>query len=382
MEMPRQKNQEQMGRFNLFRGLKLDRNGRWSFAIKSGIILREGLIMNSKRKFVLRFLFFAVVVFAASGSVTFARTEPLGIAMENYEYPYEVNFKSITIQGHDVRMAYMDIEPTDNANGKTVLLLHGKNFFGAYWEETIKFLAANGFRVVVPDQVGFGKSSKPNMHYSFHLLARNTKNLLDDLGIETVSVVGHSMGGMLATRFALMYPEMTEKLVLENPIGLEDYKVKVPFSTIEEAYQNILNYTEEGLRNYHKTYYVEWEEEYENYVQVHYRWTLSGEYPRLAWASALTFEMVYTQPVVYEFPHVEVPTMLIIGQEDRTTLGRGVVSDEVLATLGQYPELGKKTAEAIPDAKLVELENIGHIPHFEATERFHQELLDFINGQR
>ncbi|HDS01806.1 MAG TPA: alpha/beta hydrolase [candidate division Zixibacteria bacterium] len=304
--------------------------------------------------------------------------QPLGIAMENYDYPYQVQYLALQIEGQDVRMAFMDIRPPANPNGMTVLLFHGKNFFGAYWEKTIEFLSNQGYRVIVPDQIGFGKSSKPNIHYSFHRLAENTRKLLEVLGVDKVSLVGHSMGGMLAVRFSLMYPETVSKLILENPIGLEDYRLKVPYTPVESAYENILNYTEDGLRDYHRTYYVDWKDEYDEYVMVHYRWTLGGEYPRLAMASALTFEMVYTQPVVYELPRLEMPTLLVIGQEDRTTLGRGTVEPEVLATLGQYPELGKKAAAMIPDSKLVELENVGHIPHFEATERFHDEIIEFL----
>ncbi len=317
-------------------------------------------------------------VFAQEVIVPDKDFEPLGIAMENYDYPYQVKYMTLQIEGHDCRMAFMDVPPSANANGRTMLLFHGKNFFGAYWEKTIDFLTSEGFRVIVPDQIGFGKSSKPNIHYSFHLLAQNTKKLLDMLGVDNVNVIGHSMGGMLATRFALMYPLKVDKLILENPIGLEDYRLKVPYTPIEKAYRNILNYTEEGLRSYHKTYYVDWKEEYDEYVMVHYRWSLSGEYPRLAYASALTFEMVYTQPVVYEFSELEMPTLLVIGQEDRTTLGRGSVEPEVLATLGQYPDLGKQVDAMIPDSKLIELENIGHIPHFEASERFHEIIIDFL----
>lgn len=315
---------------------------------------------------------------AGTAQTVFDRAEPLGIAMENYPYPYPVEYFEIEIQGQDLRMAYMDVKPSRNSNGRTVVLFHGKNFFGAYWENTINFLRENGFRVVVPDQIGFGKSTKADIHYSFHLLAQNTKRLLNQLGIQNATVVGHSMGGMLATRFALMYPVTTSHLVLENPIGLEDYRLKVPFNSIENAYENLLNRTEEGIRSYFKTYFVEWKPEYDRFVQVHYRWTLSGEYPRLAWSSALTYEMIYTQPVVYEFSQVKVPTLLVIGQEDRTTLGRGTVSQQVLNTLGQYPKLGKKTAEAIPNAKLVELDNIGHIPHLAAPEQFHKALLEYI----
>jgi len=122
-------------------------------------------------------------------------TIPLSISMENYDYPYPVKLLPLTIEGQDLRMAYMDIPPEGTPNGMAVLLLHGKNFFGAYWKETIHILSQNGFRVIVPDQIGFGKSSKPNIHYSFHLLAINTKKVVDSLGITHVAVVGHSMGG-------------------------------------------------------------------------------------------------------------------------------------------------------------------------------------------
>jgi pimeloyl-ACP methyl ester carboxylesterase len=304
---------------------------------------------------------------------------PLSISMENYDYPYSVAFLPLTIEGQDLRMAYMDVRPEGEGNGRAVLLLHGKNFFGAYWKETIRFLVRNGFRVIVPDQIGFGKSSKPNIHYSFHLLAANTKKLLDTLGVKEVDLVGHSMGGMVATRFALMYPEAVTHFVLENPIGLEDYRTITPYVSTEELYLSELNATEEGIRNYHKTYYVQWQPEYEEYVSVAARFKASGEYPRLAMSAALTYQMIYEQPVCHEFARIRAKTLLVIGQADRTVVGKARVKKELLPVVGQYPELGRKTAHLIAGASLVELPNVGHIPHFEARERFHQELLSFLN---
>jgi pimeloyl-ACP methyl ester carboxylesterase len=125
--------------------------------------------------------------------------------MENYAYPHPVQFFSLTIDGQDLKMAYMDVVPAGEKEKRgTVVLFHGKNFFGAYWKDTIAVLRDAGFRVIVPDQIGFGKSSKPDIHYSFHLLARNSHELLASLGIDRAAIVGHSMGGMVATRFALM----------------------------------------------------------------------------------------------------------------------------------------------------------------------------------
>ena len=305
--------------------------------------------------------------------------KPLSITLEGYAYPYKVDFLPLHLEGQDVRMAYMDIMPA-HPNGKTVLLLHGKNFFGAYWHKVIAFLSQNGFRVVVPDQIGFGKSAKPDIHYSFHLMAANTKKLLDSLGIKQVAVVGHSMGGMLATRFALMYPETVTRLILEDPIGLEDYRVFVPYAPLEALYANELNAKEAGIRKYHQSYYVQWKPEYDEYVQVAARWKLSGEYPRLARSSALTYQMIYEQPVCHEFPYLKPKTLLIIGQADRTVVGKARVKKELLPTVGQYPALGKKTVGLIPHAALVEIPNVGHIPHLEATDRFNKELLAFLNN--
>ena len=311
----------------------------------------------------------------------FAQTpnaEPLGVALENLAYPHPVRFFPITVEGQDLRLAYMDVAPVGAANGHTVLLLHGKNFFGAYWAGTIQALMAAGFRVVVPDQIGFGKSPKPDIHYSFELLAQTTKALLDSLGVAKVTVVGHSMGGMLAVRYALLYPAATIRLVLENPIGLEDYRVKVPFTSVDATTKAMLSPTREGLDRFYRSYFGTWKAEFGLWSELAWRATLSGEWPRAAKASALTYDMIYTQPVVQDLPRIVVPTLLIIGQADRTTLGRGALSPEVLATLGRFPELGRRAKAAIPGAKLVEIDGVGHIPHLESPDRFHTALLDFL----
>lgn len=332
---------------------------------------------------------------------------PLCSALEEYPYPYPVRFLPIEIEGEPSRMAYMDVpakspgsgdvpEKTsgsggaaggataDSPNGRTVVLLHGKNFYASYWENAIEALTAAGYRVVVPDQIGFGKSSKPDIAYSFDLLAANTARLLEHLNIEHAAVVGHSLGGMLAVRFARTYPRMTTHLVLENPIGLEDYRFKVPPRATAEIYRQELNGGDpEKVRAFLKRYVVDWKPEiYERFVEVRSRIALSGEYPRWAKASALTYQMIYRQPVRHEFGLIEVPTLLVIGQEDRTTLGRGLVPPEVLETLGQYPQLGRAAARDIPGAKLVELDNVGHIPHLESPRRFHDALLDFLKPVR
>lgn len=302
----------------------------------------------------------------------------LGIGLESYPYHYPVQFLSLDIDGQQLRMAYMDVPPAAGGNGRAVVLLHGKNFYGSYWENTIKTLSGAGYRVVVPDQIGFGKSAKPDISYSFDLLAANTAKLLDHLKIPQAAMVGHSMGGMLAVRFARNYPERTPLLALEDPIGLEDYRFFVPPQSTESLYEVEMQMTPEKYRAFVKRYFVTWKPEYESFVETRLRVMLSGEFPRFARAAALTFQMIYQQPVRHEFFLIKPTTLLVVGLQDRTTVGRGRVPEDILKDKGQYPQLGKAAARDIPQCKLVEIPNVGHIPHLEAPGQFHEVLLNFL----
>ncbi|MCW3070495.1 MAG: alpha/beta hydrolase [Bacteroidetes bacterium] len=309
-----------------------------------------------------------------------AQLKDYGINLENYEYPFPVKFITLHIQQADYRMAYMDAKP-GKANGKVVLLLHGKNFNGAYWKQTADRLLEKGYRVIMPDQLGFGKSSKPQcFQYSFQQLAENTKLLLDSLGISQTAVLGHSMGGMLAARFTLMYPGTATKLVLEDPIGLEDYKLKVPYQSVDDWYQKELKQTYESMKKYQLTAYYDnkWKPAYDEWLNMTAGWTLNKDYPLIAMNSALTYDMMMTQPVVYEFSRISAPTLLIIGQRDKTAPGKDLAPKEVQETMGNYPQLGKQTKEKIPGAELAEIADTGHLPHIESFDKFIVPLLAFL----
>lgn len=304
----------------------------------------------------------------------------LDLQLENYEYPFPVNYFEFKAQQQNLEMGYI-LEKPKNFNGQTILLLHGKNFNAAYWESTINSLKEEGYQVLAPDQIGFGKSTKPDyFQYTFQQLAENTKALLDEVQINKVSILGHSMGGMLATRFALMYPEHTQNLILVNPIGLEDWKVKIPYQSVDDWYKSELEKDYEAIKKYQQENYYDgkWTEDFAKWAKLLAGWTLNEDYEKIAWNAALTYDMVLTQPVVYEFKHLEVPTLLIIGTRDRTALGKNLVDQEIAETMGRYNQLGKIAANDIPDAKLVEIENVGHLPHIEAFSEFITPLLDYL----
>jgi len=309
-----------------------------------------------------------------------AEFKPLDPELTNYPYPFDVKFSIQKTQNENLKMAYMDIVPV-KPNGKTVVLLHGKNFSGNYWEKTIEILSKQGFRVVVPDQIGFGKSSKPDLYqYSFQQLGELTFNLLNELKITKFFLVGHSMGGMLATRMGLMHPEKITKLVLVNPIGLEDWKTIVPYQTVDEVFKDELALNEEKIRNYQKASYFDgqWKPEYEKQIEILVGWTKHPDYKKVAWNAALTRDMIMTQPVFYEFKNLKIKTLLIIGTRDKTALGKNLVDKEVAKSMGDYSKLGKATAKLIKGSKLVEIAGVGHMPQVESFDTYSLVLQNFL----
>jgi pimeloyl-ACP methyl ester carboxylesterase len=304
----------------------------------------------------------------------------LGICLEEYAYPYPVRFLPLANDLQPVAMAYMDIPPSGAANGKTVVLIHGKAFGCYYFQNVIEALTGAGYRVVAPDQIGWGKSPKPDIHYSFQLLAANTAALLDHLGIGNVAVLGHSTGGMTATRFALTYPGRVTHLVLEDPLGLADYRTGIPPQSEETLYDHEIHWTDPAvIRGYVKGYFVNPDPKvWEPLADVLVRVTLGPDYHRWARAAALTFQMIYQQPVRYEYHQIAPPVLLIVGAEDHTVpLGQYATPAEA-ARLGDFCALSATAARDIPHATRVVVPDCGHIPHLEHPGQFIAELLPFL----
>lgn len=303
--------------------------------------------------------------------------------LTDFAYPYTVKSFSFTSQGQSLAMAYMDIAPTGAPNGRTAVLFHGKNFCAATWEGQIAPLAAAGYRVIAVDQIGFCKSTKPAAYQmSFHQLASNTRALLAHAGVTgNVILIAHSMGGMIATRYALSFPDDVQALVLVNPIGLEDWSAKgVPSRTLDELLEGERKTDAARIKAYQQATYYDgrWRPEFDRWVEM-LASTYRGEGAEAARLSqARASDMIFTQPVVHEFPRLSVPTALLIGEKDITAIGKDRAAPEVRARLGHYPELARLADEVIPNARLITFPELGHAPHIEEPEAFNTILLETL----
>lgn len=293
---------------------------------------------------------------------------PVSGSMVEIPYPYPVDYMPVTHFGQDGLKAYMDVAPTGTANGQTAMLFHGMNFAGIGFAPTIEALTAAGFRVVVPDRIGYGRSSKMDIPYNLHIFASDAKKLLDHLGIEQTAIVGHSMGGMLAARFAMTYPETTTHVVLVNQIGMSDQRQSRPWRDIEEAAQSVRENTsyQSILANHMRYYNTEIKPEYLEFVRYQYGQTLTSDWPLLARIRAWQQAILYFDPVVYDWQHIDTKALVLGGADDRLTQ--------------DFAGQARMVAETLQNAELNLYPGIGHNPHFENPEQYHEDLIGFLRS--
>jgi pimeloyl-ACP methyl ester carboxylesterase len=305
--------------------------------------------------------------------------EPYGIGLEGYAYPYPVHMLPLVNDGEQLRMAYMDVAPRQ-PNGRVVVLLHGRNFPASYWAPVIKTLTDSGYRVLVPDQIGFGKSSKPAGELHFDTLGRNTIALLDHLQIAKADIVAHSLGGMLAVRIARAYPDRVNHLVLAAPIGLEDYRMYVPPTATENIIENEDRLTAEGYRKQLENNYSPKipPEQITPFIDARFNIKGAADYPRWLRAFVSSAQMIYREPVVHEIPLLSAPTLFIMGADDHNAPGKPNAPEALRSKMGHNAELAKQLASQMQSGHAEVIENAGHLVFLDEPARFNELMLAFL----
>jgi pimeloyl-ACP methyl ester carboxylesterase len=304
--------------------------------------------------------------------------EPYGIGLEGFAYPYPVSMLPLVNDGEQVRMAYIDVAAAQ-PNGRVVVLLHGRNFPSSYWAPVIKTLNDAGYRVVVPDQIGFGKSSKPAADLHFDTLARNTITLLDHLQIARADIVAHSLGGMLGVRIARAYPDQVTHLLLAAPIGLEDYRLYVPPTPTERILENEDKLTADGYRKQLEVNYsLLPPDQVTPFIDARFNIKGSSEYSRWLRAFVSSAQMIYREPVVHEIPLITEPTLFIMGADDHNAPGKPNAPEALRPKMGQNAELAKALAAIMLDARAEVIPDAGHLVFLDAPAKFNELMLAFL----
>jgi non-heme chloroperoxidase len=239
--------------------------------------------------------------------------------------------------------------------GEPVLLLHGYSDSGGAWAPVLPHLPAE-WRVAAPDQRGHGRSERPAGDYAMTTFAADAARLLDALGWERATVVGHSMGGMIAQRFAIDFPERVARLVLVGTTPI------CAGPAVDEVVAAVRAFGDEVPREF---------------VEAFQAGTVVRPLPPAFFAAVVETSCAMPSRVWRalaeelarfdlraELPHIAAPTQVVWGDAD--------------AFFG--PPEQEALRKGIPGATFSVYVGCGHSPHWEEPDRFARELAAFVAG--
>jgi len=255
------------------------------------------------------------------------------------------------------------INYVEAGSGPVVILVHGLGGDWTNWAATIPALSTK-YRVLAPDQIGFGKSAKPQINYRVGTLVDFLDEFCVKTGVTRATVVGNSLGGWTAAAFTLAHPEKVDRLVLVDAAGYGPARIGSPApkredllrlnpSTIEDMKQLLggILFSKQML------------------TDAFVRQAYSG---RMAKNDGYTINMFIESILRGEdildgkLGSIKTPTLVIWGREDFLT---------PLAW-------GKAFSEDIAGAELFVIDKCGHVPQTEAPQAFNKKLLEFLSGTK
>jgi 2-hydroxy-6-oxonona-2,4-dienedioate hydrolase len=259
--------------------------------------------------------------------------------------------KFTNVNGSVIR--YLEDGPSDC---KTLILLHGIGASAERWSRVTPTLSRH-YRVIAPDIIGFGYSDKPVVEYTMDFFIDFLESFLDNLGISEASIIGSSLGGHIATEFAIRFPQMVEKLVLVSPAGM-----------MRKSSPTLDRYIMAAL-------YPEYQRVYEVFSEMVYDSnTINQEtlmdfvnrmkLPNAKYAFMSTLSGIrYAPRLTGRLSNITAPTLLMWGEND-TTIPLAEYAD-------QYNE--------IPNMEeLVVIKKCGHIAPIERPATFNRIVLRFL----
>lgn len=253
------------------------------------------------------------------------------------------------------------------ADGPPVVLVHGFSVPSLVWEPTFNTLADQGFRVLRFDLYGRGLSDRPDLDYSIDVyvdqLAQLTHALLPD---KKLNLVGLSMGGLVATRFAGQHPERLQSLSLlaplvQTPRNAAIYPLLIPGLGEWLADVAVVPLVLGGVD---KAVYRE-----ESFPDWRQQMTPQTQYVGYSRALLKTMRQLHDQNFIGDYQvlsRLPVPMQLIWGREDATL---PFAHSDLLR-------------DAVPGLAFHPLSETGHLPHYDQTKRVNSLLSDFLNNAR
>jgi pimeloyl-ACP methyl ester carboxylesterase len=236
--------------------------------------------------------------------------------------------------------------------GKDILILHGWGASSDSWLEVQKMLADKGYRVIVPDFSGFGKSITPLSPWGIKEYADFISKFIDKLNLEKIILIGHSFGGRISIRLTLLCPEKIEKLILCNSAGIKPkpgIKTSLVF-VVAKIFNASLS----------PKYFAKIREPIRKNF---YRFLRKKDYLKAEGVMKEVMKKVLKEDLKPELPGIKKETLIVWGDKDK------------MVPLNYAYTFKNK----IKDSKLEIMQGIGHSPHLEKPTELVKIILKFIN---
>ena len=255
----------------------------------------------------------------------------------------------------DVVVYGQKIHYLETGSGPTVILLHGLGGTLQNWSFTIAPLAQQ-FHVIVPDQIGFGKSDKPLTNYRVRTYVDFLDQFCKQMKIERATLVGNSMGGWIAAAYTIAFPEKVERLVLADATGLAppaDFDYKTLYALNPS--------TREGMKQLAAKVFFNKMFTTDNVIdQLMVQRMAAGD----GYTIGSLIESVGRREDFLDgqVGKIKTPTLIVWGRED----GLVLLSE------------GQRLQKEIANSKLVVFDQCGHFPQVEKAAEFNTALLEFL----
>ncbi len=301
-------------------------------------------------------------VFVLSGCSGFVYTNlpPLEFQDIDYGFPTKSALNNPSI-------SFIDVGSGD----KTIILIHGLASNAGFWRYAIPLLSKN-YRVIAIDLPGYGKSQKGVFSYSMTFYADQVKRLADELKLNKFILVGHSMGGQIGITFTLNYPNRLEKLVLASPAGIEEFEQGEGDWLRSVMTKSFIKKTpEDGIRRNLAMNFYSWNDKWEWMVEERVRMIKAKDFDEFAYTVVRCINGMLDEPTFNKIKNISVPTLIIYGKND------GLIPNPYLNP-GFTADVFQWGAKQIPNCKVYEIDNCGHMLHIEKPEEFSNAVLDYI----
>lgn len=304
----------------------------------------------------------SVAVAGCIGGFRYRDAEPLAFGELDYGFPVEYALD-------DPRIAYIDVGTGSSA----VVLVHGLASNAGFWRYNVGPLAER-HRVIAVDLPGYGRSEKSaDYPYTLSFYAESLRRLIEELGLERVTVVGQSMGGQIAMILALEHPEVVDRLVLASPAGVETFEPGEG-EWLRNVYsiEGIRTTPEDLIRRNLTINFYRWDDRLEWMVEERARLAKSTEeFDQFAHAVKESVGAMLDEPTAPYLERITQPTLVVHGRYD------GLIPNPYLHP-GRAEDVFREAEARIPRATRVVIDDAGHLVMIERPEAFNEVVLEWL----